>query len=143
MSGLRNACLFAAVAVVLAGGCAESDPAAERAATAAAEPWLALMDAEEYERCWDVAAPLFRDTESRETWVTKAVGYREPLGAFKSREPNVTRIFRNPWGAPQGIYATVVYDSYWQNGTIFETVNMQQQADGNWLVAGYAVRQQR
>ena len=143
MSGMRSACLCAAFAIVLAGGCAESNPAAEGAATAAAEPWLALMDAEEYERCWDAAAQLFRDTESRETWVTKAAGYRDPLGAFKSREQNVTRVIRNPWGAPAGLYAAVVYDSYWQNGTIFETVHMQQQGDGNWLVAGYNVRQQR
>ena len=140
---MRRACLCAAFALVLAGGCAETNPAAERAASAAAEPWLALMDAEEYERCWDAAAQLFRDTESRETWVTKAAGYRDPLGAFRSREPNVTRVIRNPWGAPQGLYAAVVYDSFWQNGTIFETVHMQQQADGNWLVAGYNVMQQR
>ena len=140
---MRRACLCAAFALVLAGGCAETNPAAERAASAAAEPWLALMDAEEYERCWDAAAQLFRDTESRETWVTKAAGYRDPLGAFRSREPNVTRVIRNPWGAPRGLYAAVVYDSFWQNGTIFETVHMQQQADGNWLVAGYNVMQQR
>ena len=140
---MRSAWLVAAFALAVAGGCAESNPAAERAATAAAVPWLALMDAEEYERCWDAAAPLFRDEESREAWIAKALGYRDPLGAFKSREPNVTRVIRNPWGAPPGLYATVVYDSYWQNGTIFEMVYMQQQGDGDWLVAGYNVMQQR
>ena len=140
---MRSGLCVAAFLVALLTGCGESDPAAERAAWEASKPWLALMDATDYERCWDEAAALFRDTESRETWVAKAMGYRDPLGDYKSRELNVTRVIRDPWGAPAGLYATVVYDSYWQNGTIFEMVYMQQQPDGAWKVAGYNVKQQR
>ena len=132
-----------ALAGALVGGCAESNPVAERAAFAATTPWLAIMDDGDYERCWAEAAPLFRDMEGREAWVGKAMGYRDPLGAFKSRELNVARVVENPWGAPDGLYAAVVYDSFWENGTIFETVYMQQQDDGGWLVAGYNVKQQR
>lgn len=131
------------LALALTVGCAESNPVAERAARDATEPWLALMDAGEYEQCWDAAASLFRDEESLDAWVAKAEGYRNPLGALQSRAPNVTRVIPNPWGAPSGLYAAVVFDSHWQNGTIFETVYMQQQEDGRWLVAGYTVMQQR
>lgn len=139
---VRRLCAGALLAALVAG-CAESDPAAERAAFEATKPWLEIMDAGDYERCWDDAAPLFQETESRETWVAKAMGYRDPLGAFKSRALNVTRVIPNPWGAPSGLYAAVVYDSYWQNGTIFEMVYMQRQSDGSWRVAGYNVKQQR
>ena len=141
---MRNGriCAWLLVAFV-AAGCAESNPAAERAATAATTPWLALMDAEDYERCWHDASSLFRDEEERESWVAKAKGYRDPLGEFESRELNTTRVITDPWGAPPGLYAVVVYDSVWQNGTIFEMVYMQQQDDESWRVAGYNVKQQR
>lgn len=124
-------------------GCAKSDPVAENAAREATAPWLALMDAGDYEACWSGASPLFRKEERKDVWVSKATGYRSPLGAFKSRAPNVTRIIPNPWGAPDGLYAAVVFDSTWENGKIYETVYMQQQPGGGWLVAGYAVQQQR
>ena len=133
----------ATLAVLLAiGGCAQSDPVAEGAAFEATKPWLAIMDAGDYERCWVEASPLFRDQESQDGWAAKAKGYRDPLGGLKSRQLNVTRVIRDPWGAPAGLYAAVVYDSHWDNGVIYETVNMQQQSDGRWLVAGYQVKQQ-
>ena len=136
-------CASAFLALVLSGCAGESNPVAEREAHEASKPWLALMDAADYARCWDEASPLFRDKETRESWSVKAAGYRDPLGAFKSRQLNTTSVIPNPWGAPSGLYAAVVYDSHWQNGTIFEMVYMQQQPDGRWLVAGYNVKQQR
>ena len=141
---MRKSLLLCALPLAaLLAGCAESNPAAERAASAATAPWLALMDAEDYERCWHDASSLFRDEEERQSWVAKAKGYREPLGEFESRELNTTRVITDPWGAPPGLYAVVVYDSVWQNGTIFEMVYMQQQDDASWRVAGYNVKQQR
>ena len=124
--------------------CTQPDPEAERAAFEATGPWLAVMDAGDYEQCWAEASALFRDEESGglEEWIAKAHVYRDPLGALKSRQLNVTNVFADPWGAPAGLYAVVVYDSHWENGSIFETVNMQQQSDGRWLVAGYQVQQQ-
>ena len=135
-------CLFALVAATLLAACTESNPEAERAAFLATKPWLALMDAAEYERCWETAAPLFQESEGREDWLVKAHAYREPLGAFESRELNATTYLTNPWFAPAGEYAVVVYDSHWQAGIIYENVYMQRQPDGRWLVAGYAVQEQ-
>lgn len=122
--------------------CGESNPAAEQAAARASEPWLALMDQADYELCWQRAAPLFREQEARESWLTKAEGYRSPLGDFQSRQLNDTTYIVDPWFAPPGEYAVAVYDSHWQAGSIYETVHMQRQVDGSWLVAGYSVRQQ-
>ena len=133
--------LAMAVATLLAG-CAESNPEAERAAFLATKPWLALMDAADYRRCWETAAPLFRDTEGQDDWIAKATSYHEPLGTFQSRELNTTTYLTDPWAAPPGEYAVVVYDSRWQAGTIYENLYMQRQPDGAWQVAGYSVQQQ-
>lgn len=136
----RLACI--ALMTMLLGACAESNPEAERAAAQASEPWLALMDKADYAGCWQAAAPLFRDQEALESWLAKAEGYRDPLGDFKSRQLNDTTYIVDPWFAPPGEYAIVVYDSHWNAGSIYETLHMQRQVDGGWLVAGYSVRQQ-
>ena len=136
---MRCSLALAAAALLLA--CAQSNPEAERAAFLATEPWLALMDAADYEQCWQTAAPLFRETEGQDDWLAKAKSYRDPLGAFESRQLNTTSYLVDPWLAPAGEYAVVVYDSHWQAVTIYENLYMQRQPDGNWLVAGYAVQQ--
>ena len=135
-------CCAAVAAAMLLFACAESNPEAERAAHAAAMPWLALMDAADYQQCWETAAPLFQKKEKRKAWPAKAHGYRDPLGAFQSRQLNATTYIVDPWGAPPGEYAAVVYDSHWLAGTIYETLYMPRQPDGAWLVAGYAVQEQ-
>lgn len=132
----------AAIALLfILGACAQSNPAAEEAAADATGPWLALMDAGDYAQCWEVAAAHFREQESLAEWRDKAHGYRDPLGAFQSRTLSTTRYFVDPWGAPPGEYVVVVHDSRWDAGAIFETVNMQKQGDGGWLVVGYNVQQ--
>ncbi len=132
------------VALLLAlGACQESNPAAEQAAYEATKPWLALMDAGEYEQCWNTAAPWFRDNvPSLDHWLATAREARKPLGALRSRQLGKTTFKTNPWGAPDGEYTIVVYDARWEGGDILETVSMQRQADGSWDVVGYHVKEQ-
>lgn len=129
-------------AATLLGACGESNPAAQQAALAAGEPWLALIDAGDYDEARRTAAPLFRELESAEAWDAKVREYRTPLGALESRAISTNTYFTNPWNAPTGAYAVLVFDSQWEGGAIHEVVNMQRQADGSWLVAGYDVAQQ-
>ena len=134
--------LLAALGFVL-GACSESNPEAERAAYEASKPWIALMDGGEYEKCWDEAAPWFRDNvSSRELWIEKAHETRDPLGKLIFRELNATTYNTNPMGAPDGEYTIVVYSSSWDAGSIYESVSMQRQPDGSWGVVGYFVKQQ-
>ena len=134
--------LLAGLCLVL-GACTESNPEAERAAYEATKPWLALMDSGDYEKCWEAAAPWFRENVSSfEMWLAKAHETREPLGTMKFRELIKTTFATNPTGAPDGAYTIVVYGSTWDAGSIFETVSMQRQADGSWGVVGYHVKQQ-
>lgn len=132
----------AVFAAALLGACAESNPAAEQAALAVGEPWLALIDAGDYAEARRSAAPLFRELESAEAWDAKVREYRDPLGALESRALGTSTYFTNPWNAPSGTYVVLVFDSQWEGGAIHEVVNMQRQADGSWLVAGYDVAQQ-
>lgn len=140
MRRLGRTGIFAA-AMALSWACAESNPAAERAAAGATLPWLEALDGGDYARCWNAAAPLFRESVARDKWPEKARGYREPLGAFASRRLNTTTYIVDPWGAPDGEYVIVVYDSRWAAGSIYESLHMQRQPDGRWLVAGYSVQQ--
>ncbi len=125
------------------GACSESNPEAERSAYEASKPWIALMDDGEYEKCWDEAAPWFREeVASRDMWIDKAHETRDPLGEMKFRELRTTTYATNPIGAPDGEYTVVVYSSSWDAGSIYETVSMQRQRDGSWGVVGYHVKQQ-
>ena len=142
-TGLGTVRLLAAAALaVVLGACGESNPAAQEAALAASEPWLALMDAGDYAEARRQTAPLFRELESGEAWAAKAREYRDPLGALEARTLSTNTYFTDPWNAPPGAYAVLVFDSRWEGGAIHEIVNMQRQDDGRWLVAGYDVSQQ-
>ena len=140
-SALRTG--VAVVALLVLGACQESSPEAEQAAYEATKPWLAMMDAGEYEQCWDAAAPWFRDNvPSLDHWLATAEEARQPLGALRSRQLTKTTFKTNPWGAPKGEYTVVVYAARWEGGDILETVSMQRQADGSWNVVGYHVKEQ-
>ena len=143
MGGKRGtATLLVGLGLAL-GACSESNPEAERSAYEATKPWIALMDKGDYEKCWDEAAPWFRDkVGSRDMWIAKAHETRDPLGEMKFRELTTTTYATNPIGAPDGEYTVVVYTSSWDAGTIYETVSMQRQGDGSWGVVGYHVKQQ-
>lgn len=129
-----------ALALVMSA-CAEHDPDAEQAASDATAPWLQRMDAGAYADCWEAAAPLLRERVTREEWGQRATEARSPLGGLRERALETTTFVTNPWGAPEGRYVIVVYASSWEAGDIHETVSMQEQPDGAWLVAGYHVKQ--
>ncbi len=75
---------------------------AEKAAVAAADAWLALVDRGEYARSWETAADYLKDTVDRKEFVKLLGAIRKPLGAVKSRQLE-SRVYmlRMP-GAPTG-----------------------------------------
>lgn len=129
------------VPALVAGACAEHDPAAEEAARQATVPWLERMDAGAFEECWEAAAPFFRESVTLDAWLREAAAARSPLGARRERKLAATTYKTNPMGAPDGRYVIVVYASEWENGAIYETLSMQESADGRWLLVGYHAKQ--
>lgn len=134
---------FVALCLGALAACAERDPDAERAAREAAAPWLATLDAGDYARCWNAAAPWFREQVSASGWAERAARTRAPLGALEMRRLDKTTYATNPLGAPDGRYVIVVYASDWAGGNIHEQLAMQEQPNGDWLPVGYFVRQRR
>lgn len=128
--------------IVIAACGSESNPAAEAAAHAAAVPITEAIDRAEYQRTYEAAAPLFRESLDLAAWEARAAETRAPLGTFKNRQLNTTTYVREPWGKPQTPVTVVTFDSSWENGDIYEMVTMQEQPGGKWLLVGYHVRQQ-
>jgi len=138
-------------AAVLSAGCndgqksapapASSTTEAEKAAQAAAESWLALVDAGKYEESWDDAAKLFRGAVDKATWRKQAEGVRGPIGSLSSRKLKSATYSRTAPGAPDGEYVILQFDATFANKqSAVETVTPMLDADGKWRVSGYFIR---
>lgn len=131
-----------AIFFCLLAGCGESNPEAERAAVAATVPILERLDAGDYDAVHAAASPLLKEQVPHDEWLAQVQALRGPLGAHESRAVGTTTYVNNPWGAPEGEYVIVSYDSRWQNGSIHENLSMQRQPNGAWALAGYHAQQQ-
>ena len=69
----------------LTGSVVQADEEAEKAAVAAAETWLALIDRGDFEKSWETTAALFKGKVSREQWVQTISAARQPFGKLISR----------------------------------------------------------
>jgi hypothetical protein len=107
--------------------------------TDAAQCWLTLIDAGNYDLTWDEASSLFQRGVARAQWVAQAKGAREPLGAIGSRvKPSVHFVASLP-GAPDGQYAVLQFHSKFEHKhAAVETVTMMIDG-GSWKLAGYFI----
>lgn len=113
----------------------------EKAAQAAAEAWLALVDAGNYGKSWSDAAALFRRAIDQAGW-EKAVGsVRAPLGSVLSRSLKGAKYATSLPGAPDGEYVVIQYDTSFANKRhAVETITPMKDPDGSWHVSGYFIR---
>jgi hypothetical protein len=119
----------------------ESNPDAEKAAVEAADAWLKLVDAGQYEKSWQEASEFFRNAVSQADWQKSIMEvFRKPLGKLVSRtlkSTDYTTTAPAP-GAPDGQYVIIQYDSSFENKkSAVETVTPMLDKDGKWRVAGY------
>lgn len=130
----------AVAASVLVGA---SLPAAEepnKAAQAAAEKWLALVDAGNYGESWEQAASFFRKALTKEQWVDAVGKARGPLGKLQSRALLGAKMMTELPNAPKGEYDVIQYEAKFPSGSAVETITPMKDADGTWRVSGYYVR---
>ncbi|HEY1690913.1 MAG TPA: DUF4019 domain-containing protein [Polyangiaceae bacterium] len=112
----------------------------EKAAQAAAEAWLALVDAGSYGASWTEAASLFKKTIDQPGWEKALTGVRAPLGKVVSRKLASATYRTSLPGGPDGHYVVVVYTTSFENKqAATETVTPMKDADGRWHVAGYFI----
>jgi hypothetical protein len=113
----------------------------EKAAQAAAEAWLSLVDAGSYGQSWTGAADLFKKRVDQGTWEKTLEGVRGPLGKMQSRTVRSARYATSLPGAPDGEYVVVQFDtSFEKKSAGVETVTPMIDLDGRWRVSGYFIK---
>jgi len=113
----------------------------EKAAIAAAEQWLAFLDAGQYAKTHDEAASYFRGAVPKDQWTQQIQGVRDPLGPLKSRKVKNTTYATSLPGAPDGEYVVIIFEASFDNkASALETVTPMLDRDGQWRVSGYYIK---
>ncbi len=110
-------------------------------AVTAAESWLALLDARDFEGSWEEAAALFRAAVSPQQWEDSVESAYGGVGRPKSRTLDTAEYKTELPGAPDGEYFVLTYKTQFerkQSGV--ETVVPMRDTDGTWRISGYFVR---
>jgi len=118
-----------------------ANPGKEAAAVAAAEQWLAMVDAGKYAASWQEAAGLFRGAVAQDQWVHSLQAVRKPLGRLMSRKVQSKTYTTALPGAPDGEYVVIRFDTAFVNKAgALETVTPMMDKDGTWRVSGYYIK---
>jgi predicted Ser/Thr protein kinase/type II secretory pathway pseudopilin PulG len=116
-------------------------PEAEKAATAAAQAWLALIDDGRYSESWNEAEPYFQRAVTEPNWEISMNTYRRPLGNLLSRQVKSAQFMTEMPGAPDGQYVVMQFDSSFTNKkSTVETVTFKLADDGKWKASGYFIK---
>jgi hypothetical protein len=115
--------------------------AGEKAAVAAAQKWLVLIDQGDYSASWKEAAPFFQGAVTETSWETSMASFRKPLGNLLSRRlKSAQRITEMP-GAPDGQYVVMQFETSFANKkSAIETVTVGPKQDGKWKASGYYIK---
>ena len=107
-------------------------------AMAAAQSWLATVDAGRYGQSWEDAASWFREKLAREKWEAIVEPVRGQAGNLVARKLRMARYTRELPNAPAGEYVVIQYDARFERiAHAVETVTPMKDSDGTWRVAGY------
>ena len=129
------------VLLLLPAGRASAGEAPEKSAQAAAEQWLALIDAGQYAASWETAAAIFKKAVKTAEWTSSLDAVRKPLGNLLSRKLENARYTKTMPGAPDGEYVVLQFQTSFSNKkSSVETVTPMRDADGKWKVSGYFIR---
>ena len=124
---------------LLAAGVAHAG-SQEAAATKAANEWLALVDAGDFESSWKSASSLIQQAVSASELEASITAARGLFGRFISREVVSATFTRSLPGVPDGEYVVIEYHSvYEKKQAAVETVTPMVE-DGQWKVSGYYIR---
>jgi len=126
---------------LLSASALAAEPAKEKAATAAAQSWLALVDAGKYADSWKEAATFFKGAVTADQWAQAADGVRKPLGKNLSRKVKSATYQTSVPGAPDGEYVIIQFDASFENKkAAVETITPMLDKDGKWRVSGYFIK---
>lgn len=119
----------------------------EQAAVSAAEKWLALIDAGEFEESWEQTASVFKSGISEKDFFKSGVSKRQWQSSLKAAQHSLGKaVLRRlksrryteelPW-EPDAEYAVIDYETTFERQPKrTETVILMKESDG-WRVSGY------
>jgi hypothetical protein len=134
------AAVLLSVAAFVQPAFAQDTSAAIAAATKAADAWLPVADAGNYEESWTQGAAAFRTAVTQQQWTDALRAVRTPYGALKSRSLKSANYTRKLPGAPEGEYVVLQYQTEFASKSGVETVVPMREADGSWKVSGYFIQ---
>lgn len=112
-----------------------------KAAQAAVETWLALIDRDSYGESWETAAAALKSALTREKWQSAAKGARAPLGPLNSRVLKSATATTTLPGAPDGEYVIFQFNTGFEHkAAAVETVTAIHERDHSWHVGGYFIK---
>ena len=133
--------LLSCLSLVVCSQTLLADEAAEKAAQAAAEEWLALVDQGQYVESWGTAASYFKNAVPEKQWVQSMQGARQPLGKMISRRLKSATFTTSLPGVPDGQYVVIQYATSFENkASAVETVTPMRDPDKQWRVSGYFIK---
>ena len=131
--------LVLAICLGLAVGAAAQEK--EKAAEAAADNWLKLVDDGNYGQSWEDAAQYFKAAVTKADWTKMASAARTPLGKVVSRKLLSAKYTTQLPGAPDGEYVVIQYQSSFEHKkSAVETVTPTLDKDGKWRAGGYFIK---
>jgi hypothetical protein len=131
--------LVIACFIGISAGSARADEKTDAAVTAA-KGWLARVDAKEYQKSWQEAAPFFKNQVKEQQWAEMVAAVRDPLGKLVSRELISAKYATSLPGAPDGEYVVIQFKtSFSAKREAVETITPMK-ADGVWRVSGYFIK---
>lgn len=132
---------FPLIVVSVLLGCSPAQDPNVKAATYAAQNWLALVDNGNYGQSWDDASALFQQKISRSQWENTLGGGRSAYGNVVSRQLKSATLDTDIPGAPAGRYVVIQFRTRFANSPmLIETITPMQEPNGQWRVAGYFVK---
>ena len=139
--GLAAFLAVVAIAWVHSPALAADEDFDAKPAMAAAEEWLAMLDAGRYGETWEAAAPVFKGAITRTKWEVAIDAARAPLGVVIQRKLRSATFTRTLPSAPPGEYFVIQYDTRFDNRPLTtEIVTPMRGADGAWRISDYIIR---
>ena len=113
----------------------------EKAAIAAAEKWLRIVDKGNYIESWNESSEYFKQAVTQDQWEQAVKAVREPLGKLISRKVKSATYSTSLPGAPDGQYVVIQFNTSFENKKSgIETVTPKMDNDGLWRVSGYYIK---
>jgi hypothetical protein len=113
----------------------------EKAAIAAAEKWLTIVDKGKYMESWKESSEYFKNAVTQDQWAQAAQAVRKPLGKLISRKVKNAAYKTSLPGAPDGQYVVIQFNTSFENKKSgVETVTPRIDSDGKWRVSGYYIK---